>query len=257
MLQILSFRKPKQETYEGRKIMTDPGVHGSVEQKICGLLKPGSSIIEIGAGAGAFALRMHKFGYDVHAVDIEDDKFDVPGVKFRKVSPEEQISAVFNHKLFDGVIAIEVIEHFRSTWKFFQEASELLAPNGRLFLTTPNLCSIYSRMVFLKEGRFFHFQGDDSWKMGHINPVPFFVLEETAKECGFKLIERQGVGYMPVLDWSNFQLRHLITALPRLLLFAMMRGPGPKEGNILFYLFEKQKESSKSSVPPNGEIIRS
>jgi len=214
MTQILSFKRPAQETYEGRKIMTDPGVHQAVELEIKKHLEPGSSILEIGAGEGAFSLRMHKCGFDVSAVDIEDDKFDAPGVHFKKIDPEDHISTIFKNDKFQAVVAIEVIEHFRSTWRFFQEATDLLEPGGRLFLTTPNLCSIYSRMVFLKEGRPFHFQGQASWRMGHINPVPFFVLEQFARECGFKIISRHGIGYMPVLDWSSFRLRNIFTAIP-------------------------------------------
>ena len=244
MIQLISFRRPAQETYKGRKIMTDPGVHQAVEKLIRGYLDPGASILEIGAGEGAFSLRMQNHGYKISALDIDADNFDAPGVDFRRVGPEERISAVFDNRKFQAVVAVEVIEHFRSTWKFFQEATDLLEAGGRLVLTTPNLCSVYSRMVFLKEGRFFHFQGEDSWKMGHINPVPFFVVEQIAQECGFRLIGRQGIGYMPVLDWAGFRLRNLFTALPRLVLYSMMNGPGPKEGNILLYSFEKRSSSS-------------
>ena len=240
MTHIISLKKPRQEAYEGRRIMTDPGVHQAVELEIGKFIKPGASILEIGAGAGAFSLRMQKGGYDVSAVDIEEDEFDAPGVNFKKVAPESDISAAFENRKFQAVVAVEVIEHFRSTWAFFQQATDLLDPGGHLFLTTPNLCSIYSRMVFLKEGRFYHFQGRESWQMGHINPVPFFVLEQCAQESGFRLLSRRGVGYMPVLDWSRFRPRNVFTAIPRLLLYAMMRGPGPKRGNVLLYSFEKE-----------------
>ena len=94
--------------------------------------------------------------------------------------------------------------------------------------------------MFLKEGRFFHFQGKDSWDMGHINPVPFFVLEQMALELGFELVSRRPVGYMPIIDWSKLRVRNIITALPRMFLNLMMRGPGPKEGNILVYSFLKR-----------------
>lgn len=240
IVQFISIKRPAQESYEGLKIMSDPGVHQEMVNQIRAHLEPGAGILEIGAGAGAFSLRMQKCGYMVSAVDIDDNNFKVPGVTFRKVGPEERISDVFDNRKFKAVVAIEVIEHFRSTWQFFQQASDLLDRNGRLFLTTPNLCSIYSRMVFLKEGRFFHFQGIDSWKMGHINPVPYFVLEQIAEEFGFRLICRHGVGYMPVLDWSGLRFRNLLTAIPRLLLYLMMKGPGPKEGNILLYSFVKE-----------------
>lgn len=243
LTRIISFKTPGLEEFEGRKIMTDPGVHEAVAAEMTKYLRPGSSVLEIGAGAGAFSRRMQKDGYEVSAVDISDEHFDAPGVTFRKVQVEDHLSTIYGEKKFQAVVAVEVIEHFRSTWRFFQEAAEVLELGGRLFITTPNLCSIYSRMVFLKEGRFFHFQGADSWRMGHINPVPYFVLENIARDAGFRVVARQGIGYMPVLDWSGFRIRNLFTAFPRLLLYLMMKGPGPKDGNILLYSFEKEKDS--------------
>jgi SAM-dependent methyltransferase len=240
-LQVVSFKKPAQETYEGRKIMTDPGVHGAVAAEISKSLEANSSILEIGAGAGAFTLRLKNSGYtDISATDIDDEFFDISDIDYRKVTPSDSLAKIFTGKEFDAVIAIEVIEHFRGTWYFLEEVASVLKSGGRLILTTPNISSLYSRMIFLKEGRFFHFQGKDSWDMGHINPVPFFVIEQMANDLGFDLVSRQAVGYMPILDWSGFRMRNLFTFLPRLLLTLMMSGPGPKEGNILLYSFIKR-----------------
>jgi len=239
MAQFILFNKPQKEKFEGKKIMTDPGIHSAVADEMARCIAAPSRILEIGAGEGAFSLRLHRMGHNVHAVDVDNSVFDVPEVSFTKVKPEDNLSDILGNEKFQAVVAIEVIEHVRSTWEFFREAAKLLVPGGLLFLTTPNLCSFYSRVVFLKEGRFFHFQGEGSWEMGHINPVPFFVVEQFAKEAGLKLVSRQGVGYMPVLNWSPFRLRNLFTALPRMVLNSMMRGPGPKEGNALFYCFKK------------------
>jgi len=239
MGQFILFHKPEKENFEGRAIRTDPGIHCAVADDIVKSVEPGSRILDIGAGEGAFSLRLHKMGYNVRAVDVDDSGFDVPEVLFTKVKPEDNLSDIFGEEQFHAVVAIEVLEHMRSTWKFFDEVMKLLVPGGHLFLTTPNLSSFYSRLVFLKEGRFYHFEGEGSWEMGHINPVPFFVVEQVAKDVGFKLVSRRGVGYMPVLDWSTFKLRNLLMALPRMVLNFMMSGPGPKEGNALFYCFKK------------------
>ena len=239
MNQLISFRKPEQEYFEGKKIMTDPGVHGAVASEIEARLEPGAKILDIGAGAGAFSLRLHRMGYDVQSVDADDSAFDIPETELKKVRPEESLPELFGQESFDAVVAIEVVEHVRSTWEFLRSAESLLAPGSHLFLTTPNLTSFYSRIVFLKEGRFFHFQGKDSWNMGHINPLPYFVLEQFAVEAGLKLVFRKGIGSMPILDWSSFGVKSLFTAIPRLLLNMFMKGPGPKDGNILFYCFEK------------------
>lgn len=239
MTQWVSFKKSRQEQFEGRKVMTDPGIHGPVADEIESRVARASKVLDIGAGAGSLSLRLYRMGYSVSAVDIDESVFDVPEVPFTKIGPEESLSKVFGEQTFHAVVATEVIEHVRSTWGFLQEAARLLVSGGYLFLTTPNLCSVYGRLVFLKEGRFFHFQGKESWKMGHINPVPFFVVEQMAQEIGFDLVSRKGIGCMPVVDWSGFRLRSLFTAMPRLALYSLMSGPGPKEGNSLLYSFRK------------------
>jgi SAM-dependent methyltransferase len=240
MTQWVSFCKPRQEQFEGRRIMTDPGVHSAVVEEVERSLARGAQILDIGAGTGALSLRLHRMGYGVRAVDIDESVFDVPEVPFTRIGSETLLSEIFGEEKFGALVATEVIEHVRSTSVFLREAVRLLTPGGYLFLTTPNLCSIYGRLVFLKEGRFFHFQGPGSWKMGHINPVPFFVIEQTAQEMGFELVSRRGIGYMPIVDWSAFRWRSIFTAVLRLALYLLMSGPGPKEGNCLLYSFRKK-----------------
>lgn len=245
MREWISLRKPEREQFEGRKVMSDPGVHSAVAEEIQKRVPAPAKLLEIGAGAGALSLRLYRLGYEVHAVDIDARNFDVPQVSFTQVKAEDTLSAVLGKEKFQVVVAVEVIEHVTSTAKFLREAAALLAPGGYLVLTTPNLCSVYSRLVFLKEGRFYHFQGEDSWKMGHINPVPYFVLEQFANEYGFALVTRRGVGSMPVVDWSRLRLRNLITVVPRLALYCLMGGPGPKEGNCLMYSLRKRGTMSE------------
>ena len=239
MRQFFSFQRPKKEVFEGRVVMTDPGVHAPVAEALAQRLPKDARILEIGAGAGAFTLRLHRMGFQhIHAVDIDDQHFDIDEVTFTKVSATTPLHEQLKGMTFDAIVAVEVIEHVLSTFQFLKSAKELLAPGGFLFLTTPNICSFYSRIVFLKEGRYFHFQGKDSWEMGHINPVPFFVLEQLSDDMDLKQIFRQELGHMPVLNWSSMRLKTLLLSLPRLALFSMMKGPGPIDGNVLFYGFQ-------------------
>lgn len=80
----------------------------------------GSNILEIGAGAGAgaFTARLSKKDYIVSAVDLNDDKFDVDNVDFRKVSVDDSLIDVFDGNKFDAIASIEIIEHFRGYWDF-------------------------------------------------------------------------------------------------------------------------------------------
>lgn len=237
---FILFKQPELEEYEGRKIFTDPGVHAAVAKEITRLVPKGSNLLDIGAGAGAMSLRLHRAGFTVQAVDVDDSRFDIPEIPITKINPDDRLSTILGAERFDAITAIEVIEHVYSTKCFLDEAYSLLKPGGRLFVTTPNLSSIYSRIVFLKEGRFYHFQGNDSLEeIGHVNPVPYFILEHFAAKAGFREVFRQGLGVMPVIDWSNFNLLSPLTAAVRTFLYSLMVGPGPVEGNNLFYCLEK------------------
>lgn len=241
-MQLVSFKKVERENYGDQRVMADPGIHAAAAREIQNLLPRDANILEIGAGAGAFSARLRDAGLRVTAVDVDDSHFVASGVEFRKISVDDKLSTTFGQNQFPAVVAIEVIEHVRSTWTFLREAYDLLQPGGYLFVTTPNLCSFYGRIVFLKEGRFYHFQGEGSWKdIGHINPLPFFVLEQMAEDIGFKLTFRQCLGTMPVLDWSRITPRTLLSAVARLALYPLMRGPGPIDGNILFYCLQKPR----------------
>lgn len=60
---------------------------------------------------------MQSEGYNVQRMDAEDLEFDEP---------------------FDAIVTGEVIEHLANPGKFLVEATENLASDGRLVLTTPN-----------------------------------------------------------------------------------------------------------------------
>lgn len=237
MTKWISFKAPLQEVFEGRKVMADPGIHPAMEDVISKRIFPGERVLEVGAGAGAFTLRLRKLGYKVEATDIDGDKFDISGIPFRRISLGDKLSSVFGKSRYKAVVAVEVLEHIRNPWEFFKETWELLLPDGLLFLTTPNITSFYSRIVFLREGRFLHFRDENSWKMGHINPIPFFEIEQIAKNMRFTLLLRQPIGHMPVIDLSVISLRRVIMIIPRLVFYLYVKGQ--KDGNVLLYCFRK------------------
>jgi 2-polyprenyl-6-hydroxyphenyl methylase/3-demethylubiquinone-9 3-methyltransferase len=239
-MQLISFRRPAQEHYKGRKVMADPGIHSAMEVQLKSRVEVGSRVLEIGCGEGAMTARLKDMGFKVVAVDIEDSIFDpISEVQFYKIGAQDKLTDIFGSGKFDAIVAIEVIEHVPSTRDFLAEAYRLLVPGGELHFTTPNISSFYSRIVFLKEGRFFHFQGEESWRMGHINPVPYFVIEQFAHDLGYEIGLRKGIGHMPILEFSRLRFRTLLMAIPRLLFYLLMRGPGPKEGNSLSYCLVK------------------
>lgn len=76
----------------------------------------------IGIDINAYGIKqMKKRGHDVYEMNAENIKL--------------------NGK-FDYILAGEIIEHLSNPGLFIEKAVELLAPNGKLILTTPNISSI-------------------------------------------------------------------------------------------------------------------
>jgi 2-polyprenyl-3-methyl-5-hydroxy-6-metoxy-1,4-benzoquinol methylase len=61
------------------KTLTMPGLHEYVVNEVLPrFVKPGERAIDLGAGSGALAVRMQKFGWDVTAADMSADGFKSP-----------------------------------------------------------------------------------------------------------------------------------------------------------------------------------
>jgi 2-polyprenyl-3-methyl-5-hydroxy-6-metoxy-1,4-benzoquinol methylase len=91
---------------------------------------------------------------------------------------------------FDAACCLEVIEHVENPWKLFRDISETLRPGGRLLLSTPNVASFLSRLIFLRSGKFHQF-GTEDIAYGHINPVTPFEMETIADRAGWSVLEMQ------------------------------------------------------------------
>lgn len=113
-------------------------------------------ILDVGAGHGAFTKRLHEMGYDVAACDLFPEIFHYNQIECQMVD----ITSTFPYpdNTFDIAIAIEVSEHIQDHDMFFSELSRIIKPGGQLFLSTPNILSLKSRIRFLFRGFFYSFK---------------------------------------------------------------------------------------------------
>lgn len=114
-----------------------------------------SKILDLGAGHGAFSQKLFNLGFDVQACDLFPEIFEFPEIECKKADATQQLPYADNS--FDVVIAIEVSEHISDHEMFFSETNRILKPNGKLYISTPNILSLKSRMRFLMSGFFYSF----------------------------------------------------------------------------------------------------
>lgn len=183
-------KKGKGRHYKNLPILANRGVHEYVACNIEKLLKPGAKILELGAGSGALSLRLADMGFNVTAIDYVADSFKATheNITFLQADLNQDLEIPMQG-IFDSVVAVEIIEHLENTRHFTRLLRDALAPGGLLYLTTPNICSPKSLISFITSGRFDLFLPRHYQKDGHINPVPWFVLQDSLREAGFDSIK--------------------------------------------------------------------
>jgi SAM-dependent methyltransferase len=140
-----------EKTPEEINPLTMPGVHSSFLKFFKGRSEPGGlKILDVGAGEGALTQRLHALGYLMQACDLFPDHFKFPGLTCDKVDVTS--SFPYPDNSFDRVIAVEVTEHILDHETFFRETHRILKPGGKLYVSTPNVLSMKSRIRFLFRG---------------------------------------------------------------------------------------------------------
>jgi SAM-dependent methyltransferase len=101
-------------------------------------LEPARNALDLGCGDGAVssAVRADKLTLaDVSAVALERARARVPGAE--AVALERDAPLPFADGSFDLVVCTETLEHVRDLQLLLSEVRRVLAPGGRLAITTP------------------------------------------------------------------------------------------------------------------------
>ena len=145
-----------------------------------------AKILDVPCGSGAFAQHLTIQGAESVGMDIlHVDKYKPV------VVADMNCPFPFADGSFDIVISIEGIEHIHNAFHLLQECYRILKSGGKLILSTPNIQNIRSRIKFLLRGTLYWFDPYEIMRMGHINVVPYFLLEYILKVSGFKAISVQ------------------------------------------------------------------
>jgi SAM-dependent methyltransferase len=234
---LFTTERKKPEYYKGILIHADSMLHGQAEQLLLRYVSRGASVIDIGAGAGAFSQTMSDLGYEVTALDIDNEKFIPSEVPFIEADINRGI-LLTGDKKYDAAFCLEVVEHVENPWSLLREIYQILKPGGLLILSTPNVTSFLSRLIFLWTGQFHQF-GDADLPYGHIRPITAFELSTIAHRLGWRILEISPGGYLPIFDFSSIRIKMLLFNVLRGIIYLLAKGQ--KRGWRLFFVLEKSR----------------
>ncbi|MBD5099256.1 MAG: class I SAM-dependent methyltransferase [Clostridiales bacterium] len=151
-------------------------------------LKPGSSILDIGAGAGEYSLYFARKGYKVWALELADHNIKA----FRKkIRPEDEIELIQGNAVdlsrhgdesFDAVLLFGPLYHLHKEedkLRCIAEAKRVCKPDGKLFFAF-----ISHDMIFLTELSYrpgYFLTGDYNKDTFRLDDFPF--VFHTVDEC--------------------------------------------------------------------------
>jgi SAM-dependent methyltransferase len=162
-------------------------------------VRPGLRALDVGCGTGEFTAALAQAGADAVGVDVAEAALERagsghPGVDFRLVPIDGPLP--FEVGAFELVWASEVIEHVADTARWLSEIRRVLAPRGRLLITTPSHGRL--RVALGGVDRFSEPLGD------HLHLYTKRSLRELLVEFGFERIDVRAVDGPPLLRRSLF-----------------------------------------------------
>lgn len=207
-------------------IKADSGLHEQIALKILTSVPKGSRILDFGCGEGALSQRLNDLGYQMVAVDINDNDFKANNIEFKKVNfnirKEVEDFLIANKSRFDVVLGIETIEHIYNPYQYFDDLIFMLKKDGLLLITTPNTTSWLSRIIFLFHGRFHQF-ADGDLQYGHIAPITPWELNVICNEKNLQNVEISEAGTLPIIYFNGINKLFIFNLLA-LLLRPFMKG---------------------------------
>lgn len=208
------------------------GLHNFCEKIIEQYFDKSSNIMDIAAGTGAMTRRLANKGYsNITANDIDIDSYEATEIEFRSIDLNSKFADRFQTESFDGILAIEIVEHLENSLTFLRQCSSILKNDGYLLITTPNILGSESLVQWLKNGHFLYFSPEWYHSIRHISILPSWLLDAQIIECGMKIIYR---GYTPRLLKRNLALspRNMMGSIALQLADFILRSCGRPKAEI-------------------------
>jgi len=187
------------DSYHGLLMRCAPGTHEAAAKMLGDNRIANCPVLDLASGSGAFLARLCDPRFDHrHAVDLDPSRFGLPGIKPIAADLNADFASVIDAALgckrFGLVSAIEIIEHLDCPRHFLRQVRTLLADDGHLLLSTPNVANFTGRIRFAVSGQLRQFRENDYHYQRHISPIAEVQMRLMLGEIGFRLVDAVTAG---------------------------------------------------------------
>jgi SAM-dependent methyltransferase len=155
---------------------------------------PVGRVLDVGAGSGGLARKLKAFGHETAMCDCLPVSQWADHDAGAYTPCDLNTGLPYPDESFDYIICLEVIEHMENPLALCRELRRVLRKGGRLFISTPNILSLKSRVKFLLDGSFVFFNYPpiewdqrDGRPNVHVYPIRLHELEYYLYKAGLEV----------------------------------------------------------------------
>ena len=159
--------------------------------------KRGFTVADVGCGGGAFLDLVKGMAGRTVAVELTEAYHPSLRARGHQTFPRASACAAQLAEQVDLVVSFSVIEHVPDPVAFLKEIRPLLAPGGRLLLSTPNRDDLLMRRQLPEYQAFFY-------RQVHLFYFDAASLAATCRRAGFEVVEtrfHQRFGFSNFANW--------------------------------------------------------
>jgi 2-polyprenyl-3-methyl-5-hydroxy-6-metoxy-1,4-benzoquinol methylase len=203
-----------EEEWQGEYLQNHISRYTKTAEIISSELNNGS-VLEVGATPGHLAYLLSRIGFDVSVVDLDPSRIHSEVKKEVEETYRcdvERETIPYDDNTFDAVLLAEVFEHLSvDPLHALSELRRVVKPDGRLFLTTPNLYFLerVRQFVGFKDGVLWGSPADafgeveEKGHKGHIRVHTKSELIDTLERSGYDIVNTE----YRMMEWDYWEPR--------------------------------------------------